>query len=80
MGAALPLLEFTENLVANGLGPVERVIAFNTMQVKDYSRYEMAAASQGKVEYREAHWNKDLQSAFEAGRRMVERIDGQETK
>lgn len=71
---ALPLLEFTENLVGSALGKVERVIAFNTTQVKDYSRYEMAAASQGKAEYRAAHWEKDLKSAFDAGKRMVERI------
>ena len=71
---ALPQLEFTENLVANGLGSVERVIAFNTTQVKDYSRYEMVAASHGKAEYRAEHWEKDLQSAFEAGKRMAECI------
>ena len=71
---ALPLLEFTENLVANGLGSVERVIAFNTTQVKYYSRYDMAAASQGKAEYRAEHWEKDLQSAFDAGKRMASRV------
>ena len=39
---ALPLLKFTEKLVASGLGAADRVIAFNTTQVKDCSRYEMA--------------------------------------
>ena len=74
MPMLLPQLEFTENLVANGLGSGERVIAFNTTQVKDYSRYEMAAASQGKAEYRAAHWEKDLHKAFEAGKKMAGQI------
>jgi len=76
MPMLLQQLEFTENLVANGLGSVERVIAFNTTQVKDYSRYEMAAASQGKAEYRAEHWEKDLQSAFDAGKHMAITITG----
>ena len=71
---ALPLLEFTEKLVASGLGSADRIIAFNTTQVKDYSRYEMTAASQGKAEYRAEHWEKDLRSAFDAGKRMAEKI------
>ena len=74
MPMLLPQLEFTENLVANGLGSGERVIAFNTTQVKDYSRYEMAADSQGKAEYRAEHWEKDLQSAYEAGKKMAGQI------
>ena len=69
-----PQLAFTENLVANGLGHVERIVAWNTTQVKDYSRYEMAAASQGKAEYREQHWEQDLQKAYEAGKRMAQKI------
>jgi len=69
-----PQLAFTENLVANGLGPVERIVAWNTTQVKDYSRYEMAAASQGKAEYRERHWEQDLKKAYEAGKRMAQQI------
>jgi len=71
---ALPLLDFTEKLVASGLGSADRIIAFNTTQVKDYSRYEMAAASQGKAEYRAEHWEKDLHKAFEAGHKMAEQI------
>jgi len=71
---ALPLLEFTEKLVASGLGSADRVIAFNTTQVKDYSRYEMAAASQGKAEYRAEHWEKDLHKAYEAGKKMSGQI------
>jgi len=69
-----PQLAFTENLVANGLGHVERIVAWNTTQVKDYSRYEMAAASQGKAEYRERHWEQDLKKAYEAGKRMAQQI------
>ena len=67
----LSQLEFAEKLVANGLGTVEHVIACNTMQVKDYSRYEMAAASQGKAEYHEAHWAEDLKKAFDTGKKMA---------
>ena len=69
-----PQLAFTETLVANGLGAVERIVAYNTTQVKDYNRYEMAAASQGKAEYREQHWEQDLQKAYEAGKRMAQQI------
>jgi len=69
-----PQLGHIENLVSFGLGPVERIIACNTTQVRDYSRYEMAAASQGKAEYREQHWEQDLQKAYEAGKRMAQTI------
>ncbi len=69
-----PQLGHIENLVSLGFGPVERIVACNTTQVMDYSRYEMAAASQGKAEYREQHWEQDLQKAYEAGKRMVQRI------
>ena len=62
--------------MANGLGSVERVIAFNTTQAKDYSRCEITDALQGKAEYRAEHWEKDLQSAFDAGKHMAITITG----
>ena len=57
------------------LGEPERLIAYNTYQVKNYDRFELASFSEeAKRQYREEHWEKDLQKAFEAGRHMAESI------
>lgn len=59
----------------NALGDPERLIAYNTYQVKNYDRYELAGFSEeAKRKYRDAHWEEDLQKAFEAGKRMAENI------
>jgi multimeric flavodoxin WrbA len=73
----LPMLDkqlgMGEQMLGN-LGPVERVLAFNTYQVKDYSRYEFApATAETKQAYRDAHWEADLAAARDAGRRMAEK-------
>lgn len=50
----------------------EVVIANNTMQVKDYSRYSFAeGAAEAKREWRDQHWEEDLQKAFAAGKKMA---------
>lgn len=50
----------------------EVVIANNTMQVKDYSRYSFAeGAAEAKREWRDSHWEEDLQKAFAAGKKMA---------
>ena len=64
-----------EHCISAALGQPERVIAYNTYQVKDYSRFELAGFSEEKKrEYRDAHWEQDLQKAFDAGKRMAESI------
>lgn len=57
------------------LGEPEHIIAYNTYQVKNYDRYELAGFSEeGKKKYRDEHWEQDLQSSFDAGRRMAEHV------
>ena len=71
----LPHLEFTESMIANGLMKPERIIAFNTVMVKDASRYDMAAlGGMGKEKHRELHWKNELKQAHDAGCRMAEAI------
>jgi hypothetical protein len=61
-----------EYCIATALGQPERLIAYNTYQVKDYNRFELAGFSEeAKRQYRDEHWEKDLQQAFDAGRHMA---------
>jgi len=47
----------------------------NTYQVKNYDRYELAGFSEeAKRQWRDEHWEEDLQKAFDAGKRMAEII------
>lgn len=62
-----------EFCVTRALGQPLRIVAYNTCQVKDYSRYELAGFSEeAKRQWHDAHWEEDLQKAFEAGRQMAE--------
>ena len=64
-----------EYCISAALGQPERLIAYNTYQVKDYSRFELAGFSEEKKrQYRDAHWEQDLQKAFDTGKRMAEHI------
>ncbi len=64
-----------EYCITLALGEPEKLTAYNTYQVKNYDRYELAGFSEeAKRKYREEHWEEDLQSAYDAGRRMAERI------
>ena len=64
-----------EYCITRALGEPEKLTAYNTYQVKNYDRYELAGFSEeAKRKYREEHWEEDLQSAYDAGRRMAERI------
>ena len=64
-----------EYCIANALGQPEHLIAYNTYQVKNYDRFELAGFSEeAKRQYRDEHWEKDLQKAYEAGKRMAEGI------
>ena len=67
-----------EYCITAALGQPERVIAYNTYQVKDYSRFELAGFSEEKKrQYRDAHWEQDLQKAFDTGKCMAEQTTKQ---
>lgn len=62
-----------EYCITRALDQPQRIVAYNTYQVKDYSRYELAGFSEeAKRQWRDAHWEEDLQKAFDAGRQMAE--------
>ena len=62
-----------EHCITTALGQPQHIVAYNTCQVKDYSRYELAGFSEeAKHQWRDAHWEEDLQKAFDAGRQMAE--------
>ena len=64
-----------EHCIAAALGQPERLVAYNTYQVKIYGNYELGGFSEeAKRQYRDEHWHEDLQKAFEAGKRMAESI------
>ena len=64
-----------EFCIKGALGEPERLIAYNTYQVKNYTNYELGGFSEeAKRQYRDAHWEEDLQKAFDAGKRMAEGI------
>ena len=64
-----------EYCIKTALGEPQRLIAYNTYQVKNYDRFELAGFSEeAKRIWREEHWEQDLQKAFEAGREMAEKI------
>ena len=64
-----------EHCITQALGQPERLVAYNTYQVKNYDRYELGGFSEeAKRQYRDEHWEEDLQKAFEAGKQMAETI------
>ena len=64
-----------EGCLQRAFGDVEHVDAYNTYQVKNYDRYALDAFPEPmKRKYREEHWEDDLQRAFDAGRRMAEKV------
>lgn len=64
-----------EYCISQALGEPEKLIAYNTYQVKNYNSYELAGFSEeAKRQYRDAHWEDDLQQAYNAGKRMAEKI------
>jgi hypothetical protein len=68
-------MDRAEGIISMFLTKPERVKAMNTMQVKDYSRYDMAAyPPKIKEAWRDAHLKQDIQNAFDAGMHMVEKI------
>ena len=66
-----------EYCIKTVLGEPERLVAYNTYQVKNYERFELASFSEeAKRQWRDEHWENDLQKAFDAGKQMAEKILG----
>ena len=64
-----------EPCITAALGQPEHINAYNTYQVKNYDNFELQGFSEeAKRQYRDAHWEEDLQKAYDAGRRMAENI------
>ena len=64
-----------EYCIKAALGDFKRLIAYNTYQVKNYDRYELAGFSEeAKRQWRNEHLEQDLQHAFDEGRKMAENI------
>ncbi|MBQ7820152.1 MAG: flavodoxin family protein [Bacteroidales bacterium] len=60
--------------ITTALGEPQRIVAYNTCQVAKYDNYELGGFSEEtKHQWRDAHWEDDLQKAFDAGRQMVEK-------
>ena len=54
---------------------VEIIQANCTKQVKDYSRFEFSETmAQTHDQWHEEHWSEELQNAFDAGKRMAEKV------
>ena len=67
-----------EPCITAALGEPEHLIAYNTYQVKNYDNYELAGFSEkAKRQWRDEQWEKDLQKAFDAGKKMADKIMGQ---
>ena len=59
--------------ITTALGEPERIIGYNTTQVAKYDNYELGSFSEEtKHAWRDEHWEKYMQQAFEAGKRMAE--------
>ena len=64
-----------EYCITSALGEPEHINAYNTYQVKNYDRFELAAFSESaKRQYRDENWEQDLQKAYDAGKRMAEKM------
>ena len=64
-----------EYCITNALGETEHINAYNTYQVKNYDRFELAGFSESaKRQYRDENWEQDLQKAYDTGKRMAEKM------
>lgn len=64
-----------EPCIAAALGHPEHIVAYNTYQVRNYNNYELGSFSEeAKRQYRDTHWDEDLKRAYDAGKRMAEKI------
>ncbi len=61
-----------EHCITSALGKPERIVAYNTYQVKNYDHFELTGFSEeAKRKWRDEHWEDDLRNAYEAGKRMA---------
>ncbi len=68
------ILSDTANIMGQIMGHNELLYICNTYQFADYDRYEFNLFDEAeKRAYRDAHFEEDLQAAYELGRRLVER-------
>ena len=68
-----------EYCIKAALGEPERLIAYNTYQGKNYDRFELASFSEeAKRQWRDEHWEQNLQQAFDAGKRLAEKLLAEE--
>lgn len=66
-----------EYCITSALGKPQHITAYNTCQVKNYDLYELAGFSEeAKHQWRDTHWEEDLQKAFDAGRNMAITLEG----
>ena len=64
-----------EYCIQTALGEPEHLVAYNTYQVKNYERFELASFSEeAKRQWRDEYWEQDLQKAFDSGKQMAEKI------
>ncbi len=62
-----------EYYITTALGKPQRIVGYNTCQVAKYDHYELGGFSEeAKHAWRDAHWEEDLQKAYEAGKRITE--------
>ena len=58
--------------ITSALGEPQRIISYNTTQVAKYDNYELGGFSEeAKHAWRDAHWEEDMQKAYEAGKIMA---------
>ena len=62
-----------EYCITTALGRPLHIVGYNTCQVAKYDNYELGGFSEeAKRAWRDAHWEEDLQKAYDAGRQMAE--------
>ena len=68
-----------EYCISRALGKPEKLNAYNTYQVKNYDRFELAGFSEeAKRQYRDEYWKEDLRKSYDAGKKMAEKIISQQ--
>jgi len=61
----------TQQTLAREFGSCQIVMACNTTQYDDYSRYEANATAEAKKAYRDAHFDEDCSRARELGEQLA---------
>lgn len=71
-------LLFYEMAASTLLGMMpRRLFAYNTVQFNDYSKYESSMFNEAeKKAYRQEHWPKELQQAYELGQALIKEAKG----